>query len=133
MGLPEIIYDDSTDTEIDGYLNYHSLVELVSIPIIRHYIITPSYLKPRYLYKVLLAVIGLDRPTKFRVSKRMGISNDCCSKNIDYLFEAGYLLQVKRARLIIPFQKYKQDTGYKLSVKGKAAIYAIIKASLPVK
>jgi hypothetical protein len=133
MGLPqlaEIITPIPIENQIDTMLNAHSRLEYVKIGIIKSYIEAPSYLKVRYLYKILLCIASLDRPSKARITDRMGISDKGVAKNVDYLYTYGYITKVKRSRLIIPFQKYKFDTGYKLSVKGRSAIYGIIKASV---
>lgn len=136
MGLPEfveidnVIDDDNTYSEV---LNSHAIIEYAKISLLKKYIECERGYRVKYLYKILLCIKALDRPTKTGVCDRIGLSPHYGIKSVDYLFTKGYITKVKRARLIIPFQKYKQDTGYKLSVKGKAAIYAIIKASLPVK
>lgn len=82
--------------------------------------------RPQYLYQILLAVARLKQPSKAMVIKTMRAGIRSAINAIDHLYQHGYLVKVPKPRIIKPFGKYKIDTGYELSEKGKRALYNIL-------
>jgi hypothetical protein len=135
QALPEYIYEDDQgvnhvytgDKKTDDLINVYISIEYAPIPLIKRYIEVSTGYKPRYLYRMLLAVKSLNRPTKQMIFDFMLISRTSGIKTVDYLFVMGYLEKTNRKRLIRTFGKYKVDTAYKLSLKGHYVLYSILR------
>ena len=76
-------------------------------------------------FRVLCVVFGNPMCTKAQV-RRYRISSRSVERCLDYLMSLGYVKAVKKPRLIIPFQAYKIDIGYRVTVKGEIVLKALM-------
>jgi hypothetical protein len=68
---------------------------------------------------ILGGLYGLKNGTKSDIVRYTGKNSDTINKNVDILFNHGYVVKVPRLRLLKPMNKHTVDTAYQLSEKGE--------------
>jgi predicted transcriptional regulator len=86
--------------------------------------------KPGVIFKVLISLYVKPSQSKTALQLKARVNGDTIANSIEYLLSQGYIKKVNKPRLIIPFQAYKIDVGYRITGKGEQIIYSIFNSLL---
>ena len=83
-------------------------------------------LRNTFVFKCLLNVYVYPRQTKTCYSKTFHTCQSATANAIEYLVTLGLIQLIGRPRLITPFQTYKVDNAYKVTLKGGLIIKNVL-------
>ena len=124
----KVVTTPLTDEQVLNAIVLHH-VNILTLPIakIKPYMPLSKGYRVKYLLSILMSVKGLKRAvTKAILINDLSYHGPSLIKSVDYLFKVGYLAKRGKPRLIVPFQKYKIDTGYVITEKGNEVLRKIL-------
>jgi hypothetical protein len=123
-------YDVDTITSFDKDMNQAVLLACklnnISPQQLHPFIPSKAGLRNTFVFKCLLNIYVYPRQTKTFYAKHFHLCQTAAAKAMEYLCSLGLIKPLGRPRLIIPFQTYKVDTAYQLTVNGKMVIKKVM-------
>jgi hypothetical protein len=93
------------------------------LSIIREYIPEVKGIKSSFCFKLMVIIACNERITEGCIRAILnGAKESSVRPANNRLISLGYIREVNKPRLIIPFQAYKIDKGYMITPKGKSAL-----------
>lgn len=113
------------DTEL--FSNTLLISRFITTPLkaIRKYIPERPLIRVSRCYHLLLVIKHNPRQSALGLRMLMNSTAQVTDKNTAYLLELGYIRKIGKPRLIIPFQRFKVDTGYVITVRGNSVLAKI--------
>jgi len=90
------------------------------------YIPRRSGIRNTFAFQCLLNIYIAPRLTKTACATSFNTCRQSTCHTIDYLKELGLVRECGKPRLIIPFQRFKVDTAYKITPKGNKVITEVL-------
>lgn len=114
-----------TDAEITAEILIYIKIAFIPATIITQYIPFKDGLRVRTLLNLLMLIKVLNNPSKAMLLRVGCMGQESTQHGLAYLVKLGLIRICGKPRLIIPFQAYKIDKGYTITVKGENVIRRI--------
>ncbi len=122
----EVIPSTPDDILLNRMLLLACRLNSISPVLIDQYIPRKYGLRNTFAFRCLMHIKAHPGLTKTGYSRLYSTCQQATCHSIDYLNSLGLVREIGKPRLIIPFQAYKIDRAYKVTLRGKKVVKDIL-------